>query len=65
MHRAAFYNRPSLLPPIVGLGADLHARDKYGITPLDYACGDPSRKPSALLLLALGADPTIPDNGVR
>ena len=65
MHQAASCNRPSLIPPMVGLGADVNARDKYGITPLLCACSDPSRKPLDLLLLGLGADPTIKDDYVR
>ena len=65
MHWAAAYNRPSLIPPMVGLGADVNAKDRDGHTPLHHACCDPSCKPLALLLLGLGADPTIEDMGVR
>ena len=65
MHYAAGYNRPSLIPPMVGLGADMNARDEGGWTSLHIACYHPSRKPSALVLLGLGADPTIEDMGVR
>ena len=65
MHYAAMYNRPSLLPPMVALGADIHARDEWGRTPLHRACWSTPSKPSALQLLALGADPTIQGNGVR
>ncbi len=65
MHWAADENRPSLIPPMVGLGADVNAKTVGGGTPLYYACGDPSHKPLALLLLGLGADPTIESNIVR
>ena len=65
MHLAAINNRPSLIPPMVGLGADVNAKNLYGETPLHYACLDPSHKPSALLLLGLGADVTIENDDVR
>jgi len=65
MHWAAFNNRPSLIPPMVGLGADVNAKTVYDNTPLHMACYRPSCKPSALVLLGLGADITIEDNGVR
>ena len=65
MHQAARYNHPSLIPPMVGLGADVNARDVDDWTPLHWACQDPSRKPSALVLLGLGADITIENDRVR
>jgi ankyrin repeat protein len=65
MHWAAAYNRPSLIPPMVGLGADVNSRDEIGTTPLLLACCNPSRKPLALLLLGLGADITIENDDVR
>jgi ankyrin repeat protein len=65
MHWAAAYNRPSLIPPMVGLGADVNAKTVYDNTPLHMACYRPSCKPSALVLLELGADPTIESNYVR
>ena len=65
MHYAAYNNRPSLIPPMVGLGADMNARDEGGWTPLHIACCHPSRKPSALVLLELGADITIENDYVR
>ena len=65
MHKAARFNRPSLIPPMVGLGADVNAKTVYGYTPLHYACDHPARRPIALVLLELGADPTIENDDVR
>ena len=65
MHQAAHYNRPSLIPPMVGLGADVNAKSVNGMTPLHWACNDPASKPLALVLLGLGADVTIENVRVR
>ena len=65
MHWVAINNRPSLIPPMVGLGADVNARDVDDWTPLHVACYVPHCKPSALVLLGIGADITIENDRVR
>ena len=64
LHWAAANGRAALLPELVGRGLEVDVRTGFGDTPLMYACIN-GHESSALALIALGADLTARDNGVR
>lgn len=50
-------NRIAMTTLLLGAGADVNARDKYGFTPLIFACGaEPANQELVLLLIGSGAD---------
>lgn len=61
LHFAAANGRLALLQPMIEMGADLHATDKAGDTPIAVACSW-SLKDVAIALASFGADPTITNN---
>lgn len=58
LHLAAEYDRLALVRPVLDMGADVNAMNKFGHTPINYACGWGHRE-VAVELAMLGADPTI------
>ena len=58
IHAAAAYGHKELMQWLVGAGADVHARDSDGDTPLHH-CDSPE---AAEFLLSLGASPTLANN---
>jgi len=74
LHVAAAAHRPEIVSKLIGLGADVAARNRRGATPLHYAAdgipGSPKWNPAAqsatvACLIASGADPNaIDQNGV-
>jgi hypothetical protein len=58
IHAAAAYGHQQLIQILLEAGADLHARDSDGDTPLHH-CDDPA---TAAFLVSLGASPTISNN---
>ena len=56
LHYAAEWANPEIVGMLIGRGADIEARDKYGKTPLIRAVGRTHGYPAASLLLVLGAD---------
>jgi ankyrin repeat protein len=70
LHVAAAAHRPEIVRRLIGLGADLAARNRQGATPLHYAAdgspGSPRWDPSAqaaviACLIESGADPNASD----
>ena len=61
IHAAAAYGHQELIQYLVTSGADLHARDSDGDTPLHH-CDDPA---TAAFLISLGASPTIANDAGR
>jgi ankyrin repeat protein len=74
LHVAAAAHQPEIARTLIGLGADVAARNRRGATPLHYAAdgspGSPQWNPAhqaetIAMLIASGADPNIGDkNGV-
>ena len=62
IHAAAAYGHKELMQWLVGAGADVHARDSDGDTPLHH-CDSPEA--AEFLLSVLGASPTIANDQGR
>jgi len=58
IHAAAAYGHQELFQMLLTAGADIHARDNDGDTPLHH-CDDPTM---AAFMVALGAAPTVANN---
>ena len=58
IHAAAAYGHHEMITVLLGHGADLHARDTDGDTPLHH-CDNPE---TAAFLMSLGAQPTVANN---
>lgn len=72
LHAAAAAHRHALVPELVGMGADVRARNRRGAQPLHYAAdGIPgsarwnsaAQRDTIVALLVAGADPNAADKG--
>jgi ankyrin repeat protein len=72
LHAAAAAHRQGIVPRLVGMGADVRARNRRGAQPLHYAADgipgsarwDPAaQRNTVVALLAAGADPNAVDKG--